>query len=62
MKKGKNKIIHQAIESLEEILKRIDPYIPKSPKAEKKEERQWRLAKDDSVLPSPEHNQVTSPF
>lgn len=62
MKKGKNKIIDQAIESLEEIVKRIGPYMPKPPKAEHKEKRQWRLAKDDNTLPSPEHNQVTSPF
>lgn len=62
MKKGKNKIIEQAIESLEDILKRIGPYMPKSPKAEQKKERQWRLAKDDDTLPLPKHNQVTSPF
>ena len=62
MKKGKNKIIEQAFESLEDILKRIGPYMPKLPKAKQKQERQWKMSKDDAILPSPKHNQVTSPF
>lgn len=63
MKRHKNKI-KRAIESLEDILERIGPYIPKPPKEEKRKERPWRMAKD--VPPQypnqPKHNQVTSPF
>jgi hypothetical protein len=64
MAERKNKKIEQAFESLEEILKRIGPYMPKMPKAEHKEERQWKLGKDATFpLPClPKHNQVTSPF
>ncbi|MHC4595693.1 MAG: hypothetical protein ACYS19_12215 [Planctomycetota bacterium] len=64
MKGRKNKKIEQAIESLDEILKRIGPYMPEAPKGEHKEERQWKLAKD-TVFPlpcPPKHNHVTSPF
>ncbi len=64
MKGQKNKKIEQAVESLEEILRRIGPYLPKAPEREQKEERQWRLSKDTTYpLPcQPKHNQVTSPF
>jgi len=63
MRGHKNKKIEQAFESLDEILKRIGPYMPEAPKGEPKEERQWKLAKDTTPLPCwPKHNQVTSPF
>ena len=55
----------RAVVGLELCLLRIGPYMPKLPKEEQKEVRQWRLAKDDTVLPPscpPKHNQVTSPF
>jgi hypothetical protein len=61
VKNGKNKRIEQAVESLEEILKRIGPYMPKTPKGEHKQERTWKLSKD-TALPLPKHNHVTSPF
>ena len=65
MKAGKNKKIDQATESLEEILKRIGPFMPKPPKPEPREQHHWRLAKSGTGLPatrSPKHNHVTSPF
>jgi len=64
MRGRKNKKIEEAFESLEEILKRIGPYMPEAPKGERKEERQWKLSKDTAFpLPSlPKHNHVTSPF
>lgn len=58
----KNKKIEQAKESLEDILRRIGPYMPKTPKAEPTEERQWKMSKDAICPNLPKHNQVTSPF
>lgn len=64
MKGQKSKKIEQAFESLEEILKRIRPYMPKMPEGVKKEEKQWKLSNDNTFrLPNqPKHNHVTSPF
>lgn len=61
MKTHKDKKIQEAFDSLEEIVKRIKPYMPKVPKAEPKKEQQWGVSK--GTLPSaPKHNHVTSPF
>ncbi len=57
----KDKKIEQAKESLEEILRRIGPYMPKTPKSEPTKERQWKMSKG-TIYPNPKHNQVTSPF
>jgi len=64
MKTYKNKKdIKCAQESLQDILKRIKPYMPEPPKAQPKKERHWRMARDAIFLPRlPKHNQVTSPF
>jgi len=48
MKKNKN--IKAARQSLDEILKRIEPYMPKLPKEEKKPSRTWQIV-DSHVLP-----------
>ena len=64
MGKSKNKRIKQAFESLEDIIKRIGPYMPEPPKGEQKTQRQWKMDRD-VVFPLPclpKHNQVTSPF
>jgi len=64
MRKSKNKKIKQAFESLEDIIKRIGPYMPEPPKQEQKVNRQWKMDRD-AVFPlprPPKHNQVTSPF
>ena len=64
MKAGKKKKIGQAIESLEDILKRIGPYMPKLPQSEAQEKRHWKSADSGNIplLRQPKHNQVTSPF
>lgn len=61
MKNHKNNKIKQAFDSLEEIIKQIGPYMPKSPEKKQKEERQWKLTKEINFPPL-KHNQVTSPF
>lgn len=58
----KNNKLKKAADSLEDILDRIGPYLPKMPKAEHKEERQWKSSKSNDFLDLPKHNQVTSPF
>ena len=62
MKKRENKKIKQACESLDDILKRIGPYLPEPPKGETIEESQWKMDKVLSLPLFPKHNQVTSPF
>jgi hypothetical protein len=62
MRGHKNKKIEQAKDSLDDILKRIGPYMPKTPKEEPTKERQWKMSKDITCPHLPEHNQVTSPF
>ena len=57
-----NNKLKKAMESLEDILERIKPYLPETPKAEPKEERQWKLSKNNDFPPPHKHNQVTSPF
>lgn len=57
----KNKKIEQAKESLEDILRRIGPYLPKPRESKKTEEPQWKIPKG-TTYPNPKHNQVTSPF
>jgi len=57
-----NNKLKKAFDSLDDILERIGPFLPETPKAEYKQERQWKLSKDtDFPLPH-RHNQVTSPF
>lgn len=43
MKKNKQKSFKEPKESLEQILKRISPYLPETPKAEPKQPREWKL-------------------
>ena len=63
MERHKNKKIEQALESLDDMLRRIGPYMPKAPNEPPRKERQWKMAKDACPIPyPPKHNQVTSPF
>ena len=48
--KAKNRNIEAARESLDEMLKRIGPYIPKKPKMKKKTTQTWQIV-DSRVLP-----------
>ena len=48
----KNKKIEAAQESLEDILKRIKPYMPKHRKVKEKPARTWQIV-DSHVLPPP---------
>jgi len=57
-----NKKLQKAYESLDEILERIGPYLPQSPKTKPKKERPWKLSRDTGFPLPPRHNQVTSPF
>lgn len=58
----RNKKIKSALESLNDILKRIGPYIPETPEGGKRKEKPWKMAKDVSSPYIPRHNQATSPF
>jgi hypothetical protein len=48
--KNKDKKIEAARESLNEILKQIEPYIPKPPQVKQKPARLWQVV-DSHVLP-----------
>lgn len=48
--KNKDRKIQAARESLDEILKRIGPYMPKQPEEKKKATRTWQVV-DSHVLP-----------
>ncbi len=43
MKKNKQKHVEAAKESLSEILKEIEPYLPKTPKVKQEPHREWKL-------------------
>ena len=43
MKKRSKKQIHSSKEALGEILKRIAPYLPKTPHEEDKPSKEWKL-------------------
>lgn len=45
------KKIKSAKESLDDILKRIGPFMPKPPKVEKKSEPKWRPIDPNTCLP-----------
>ncbi|MHC4792182.1 MAG: hypothetical protein ACYS8Y_12265 [Planctomycetota bacterium] len=47
----KDKDIKAARQSLDEILKRIEPYMPKARKAEHKPPRIWQISDSRSVPP-----------
>ncbi len=56
MKQKKDKNIAAATESLEEMLKRIGPFMPKHPKAKPEEPQEWKTESEGTVPwpPSPE--------
>ena len=43
--------IKTAKESLAEILRRIEPYIPKTPKVDQKEPKKWRIVGNGGLPP-----------
>ena len=51
MNKKKQKQIEEAKDSLGEILKRIAPYVPKTPKVKPKPKRQWKLSAQGELPP-----------
>jgi hypothetical protein len=52
MRPNKNKRMKIAGESLEEMLRRIAPFLPKPPKIEKEEPKKWEF-KVEGVVPWP---------
>lgn len=51
MKENKQNRIDTARESLDEILGRIGPYMPKTPKTEQKQPKQWRIVGNRTLPP-----------
>jgi hypothetical protein len=47
----KNKKFKAGMESLDEILKRIKPFMPKPQKAEEKKEGEWKLQRKEELPP-----------
>jgi hypothetical protein len=54
MRKEKKKKLKMAHESLDDIIKRIGPFLPKTPQAKQKPEPTWERS-DIDVLPIPTH-------
>ncbi len=48
---NKRKIIEPAQQSLDKILRRIEPYLPKTPKVEQKKPRQWKIVGNGTLPP-----------
>lgn len=51
MTQKNNKELKSAKESLDDILKRIGPFRPKTPKAKPAEDKEWQLA-TEAAMPS----------
>lgn len=49
MKKRNN--IEPARQSLDKILRRIEPYLPKTPKVKQKEPEQWKIVGNGTLPP-----------
>jgi len=47
----KRKDIEPARQSLDKILRRIGPFLPKTPKVEQKEPRQWKIVGNGTLPP-----------
>ncbi|HLB73260.1 MAG TPA: hypothetical protein VJJ98_04525 [Sedimentisphaerales bacterium] len=51
MKKNKPNRLDPARQSLNEILQRIEPYIPKTPKINKEKPRGWKIVGNGTLPP-----------
>jgi hypothetical protein len=58
MTQKKNKNIEAATESLEEMLKRIGPFMPKHPQVKPEEPQEWQAGSEGTVPwpPSPDRS------
>ena len=51
MGKFENKKLKAGMESLDEILKKIKPFMPKPQKAKEKKEEEWKLQREGELPP-----------
>jgi len=61
MNTAKNKAVRLANESLQEMLRRIGPYLPKPPKAEHIKPAKWEVVSEGTFppMPSPKQHRAT---